>query len=161
MTDPHIGFVAFAQVSTHPKWMRALDRLNVDEGVTATQPAYPLRPEKVSDRLMAHIGDWQAACREILTTGYRYPSKPKKESPLGHGTVRHMARRGIGVPFSVVATIMGWSPSTTVRMARRYGHIGQTAQRLAVNALKGGDFGGDGPQNWAQSQTARVRQLAN
>ena len=40
-----------------------------------------------------------------------------------------------GVPFSVVATIMGWSPSTTVRMARRYGHIGQTAQRQAVNAL--------------------------
>src|ERR1700747_1041060 len=40
-----------------------------------------------------------------------------------------------GVPFSVVATIMGWSPSTTVRMARRYGHIGQKALRQAVNAL--------------------------
>ena len=45
-----------------------------------------------------------------------------------------------GVPFSVVATIMGWSPFTTVRMARRYGHIGQTAQRQAVNALRGGRF---------------------
>ena len=66
-----------------------------------------------------------------------------------------------GVPFSVVATIMGWSPSTTVRMARRYGHIGQTAQRQAVNALKGADFDGDGAQNWAQSQKARMRQLAN
>jgi len=66
-----------------------------------------------------------------------------------------------GVPFSVVATIMGWSPSTTVRMARRYGHIGQTAQRHAVNALKGADFEGDGAQNWAQSQKARTRQLAN
>jgi integrase len=66
-----------------------------------------------------------------------------------------------GVPFSVVATIMGWSPSTTVRMARRYGHIGQTAQRQAVNALKGADFDGDGAQNWAQSQKPRVRQLAN
>jgi integrase len=42
-----------------------------------------------------------------------------------------------GVPFSVLATSMGWSTSTTVRMARRYGHIGQTAQRQAVNALKG------------------------
>src|SRR6202030_2736665 len=40
-----------------------------------------------------------------------------------------------GVPFSVVATIMGWSPSTTVRMSRRYGHIGQASQRQAVNAL--------------------------
>jgi hypothetical protein len=66
-----------------------------------------------------------------------------------------------GVPFSVVATIMGWSPSTMVRMARRYGHIGQTAQRQAVNALKGADFDGDGAQNWAQSQKARVRELAN
>lgn len=41
-----------------------------------------------------------------------------------------------GVPFSVVATMMGWNPSTTVRMLRRYGHIGQSAQQLAVNALK-------------------------
>jgi integrase len=66
-----------------------------------------------------------------------------------------------GVPFSVVATIMGWSASTTVRMSRRYGHIGQTAQRQAVNALKGAHFEGDGAQNWAQSQKLRVRQLAN
>jgi integrase len=55
-----------------------------------------------------------------------------------------------GVPFSVVATIMGWSPSTTVRMSRRYGHIGQTAQRQAVNALHEAGFQGDGAQKWAQ-----------
>ncbi len=66
-----------------------------------------------------------------------------------------------GVPFSVVATIMGWSPSTTVRMSRRYGHIGQTAQRQAVNALNEAGFQEDGAQNWAQSQKARMRQLAN
>ena len=66
-----------------------------------------------------------------------------------------------GVPFSVVATIMGWSASTTVRMARRYDHIGQTAQRHAVNALDEAGFQGDGAQNWAQSQKARVRQLPN
>lgn len=61
-------------------------------------------------------------------------------------TFRHSMRTGCtrkleaGVPFSVVATIMGWSRPTTVRMARRYGHIGQTAQRQAVNVLKGADF---------------------
>jgi len=66
-----------------------------------------------------------------------------------------------GVPFSVVATIMGWSPSTTVRMARRYGHIGQTAQRQAVNVLNQAGIQDDGAQNWAQSQTSRMRQLAN
>ena len=56
-----------------------------------------------------------------------------------------------GVPLSVVATIMGWSPSATVRMASHYGHVGQTAQRLAVNALNQAGFRGDGAQNWAQS----------
>src|SRR5690242_19634402 len=42
--------------------------------------------------------------------------------------LRHTGRTRmleVDVPFSVVATIMGWSPSTTVRMTRRYGHIGQ------------------------------------
>jgi integrase len=66
-----------------------------------------------------------------------------------------------GVTFSVVATIMGWSPSTTVRMSRRYGHIGQSAQRHAVNALKAAGVQEDGAQNWAQSQARPLRQLAN
>jgi integrase len=66
-----------------------------------------------------------------------------------------------GVPFSVVATIMGWSSSTTVRMSRRYGHIGQAAQRQAVNALNLAGFQDDGAQNWAQSQKPQLRQLPN
>jgi integrase len=57
-----------------------------------------------------------------------------------------------GVPFSVVASLMGWSASTTVRMAKRYGHIGQEAQKQAVTALSGGSFTAEGAQNWAQSQ---------
>jgi hypothetical protein len=40
-----------------------------------------------------------------------------------------------GAPLSVVASILGWSPATTVRMAKRYGHIGQVAQRQAVEML--------------------------
>jgi hypothetical protein len=67
----------------------------------------------------------------------------------------------MGVPFSVVATIMGWSPSTTVRMARRHGHIMRTAQRQAVNALNQASIQDDGAQNWAQSQMPPLRQLAN
>jgi integrase len=55
-----------------------------------------------------------------------------------------------GAPFSVVAAIMGWSASTTVRMTKRYGHIGQEAQRQAVAALSGANFEADGAQNWAQ-----------
>lgn len=40
-----------------------------------------------------------------------------------------------GVPFPVLAALMGWSPATTVRMAKRYGHIGQDALRKAVEAM--------------------------
>jgi integrase len=57
-----------------------------------------------------------------------------------------------GIPFSVVASIMGWSASTTVRMAKRYGHIGQTAQRRAVEVLCEPIPETEGAQNRAQSE---------
>jgi len=40
-----------------------------------------------------------------------------------------------GQPFAVVADIMGWSAATSVRMAKRYGHIGESARRQAMAAL--------------------------
>jgi integrase len=41
-----------------------------------------------------------------------------------------------GQPFAVVADIMGWSSATTVRMAKRYGHIGDSVRRRAMTALE-------------------------
>jgi len=38
-----------------------------------------------------------------------------------------------GAPFSVVASIMGWSAATAIRMAKRYGHIGSKALRDAAD----------------------------
>lgn len=52
---------------------------------------------------------------------------------LRHTCVTRMLEGG--APLSVVAAILGWSPATTVRMAKRYGHIGQFAQRQAVALL--------------------------
>ncbi len=52
---------------------------------------------------------------------------------LRHTVVTRMLEAG--VPISVVATILGWSPATTVRMVKRYGHIGAIAQRQAVEML--------------------------
>jgi len=66
-----------------------------------------------------------------------------------------------GIPFSVVASIMGWSASTTVRMAKRYGHIGQDAQRQAVAALGGSSVEVHHPQNPPQSRHITTRNLAN
>jgi len=40
-----------------------------------------------------------------------------------------------GVPFQVVAELMGWSSATTIRMAKRHGHIGRQSLRDAVNAI--------------------------
>lgn len=42
-----------------------------------------------------------------------------------------------GVPFAVVAEIMGWSAATAILMSKRYGHIGQPARKAAVAALEG------------------------
>ena len=40
-----------------------------------------------------------------------------------------------GTPFPVVAELMGWSPATTIRMAKQYGHIGQESLRNAVYSM--------------------------
>ena len=101
------------------------------------------------------IGDWKEA--------WEAAKKRAKVSCRFHD-LRHTACTRMlegGTPFSVVATIMGWSPSSAVRMARRYGHIGQSAQREAVKALNGAGSEADGAQNWAQFQAARVSALAN
>jgi len=80
------------------------------------------------------------------------------EEPILAGIVRTVMLQA-GVPFSVVASIMGWSACTTVRMAKRYGHIGDRAQRLAVDALCEPISAGAVAQNRAQYRrlTARVR----
>jgi hypothetical protein len=65
-----------------------------------------------------------------------------------------------GVPFSVVSEIMGWSASTAVRMAKRYGHIGQTARREAIKKLgEATIFDAEGAQKWAQWTGAQEEQV--
>lgn len=101
------------------------------------------------------IGDWKEAweaAKERAKVACRFHD-------LRHTACTRMLEAG--VPFSVVATIMGWSPSTAVRMARRYGHIGQAAQREAVKHLNGADSEAGGAQNWAQFQADRFTARAN
>jgi integrase len=52
---------------------------------------------------------------------------------LRHTACTRMLERGASLP--IVASIMGWSPSTTAKMAKRYGHIGSAIQRAALDAL--------------------------
>lgn len=52
---------------------------------------------------------------------------------LRHAACIRLLERG--APLPVVASIMGWSASTTAKMAKRYGHIGSDVQRIALDAL--------------------------
>jgi integrase len=115
------------------------------DGVTVISESDPTKP----------IGRWKEAWESAKTRA----GVSCRFHDLRHTGCTRMLEAG--VPFSVVATIMGWSPSTTVRMSRRYGHIGQNSQRLAVNALKEAGTQNDGAQNWAHSQTRQLRQLSN
>jgi integrase len=59
-----------------------------------------------------------------------------------------------GVPYPVVSTIMGWSASTAIRMAKRYGHIGQKAMRDAMEVLDRNESSLGSPKNPPKSEIA-------
>ena len=52
---------------------------------------------------------------------------------LRHSAVTRLLEAGI--PYPVVASMMGWSAATAIRMANRYGHIGSQALRAAADVL--------------------------
>jgi integrase len=62
------------------------------------------------------IGSWKVA----WTAARRVAGVTCRWHDMRHTTVTRFLERG--VPFAVVATIMGWSPASAVRMAKRYGH---------------------------------------
>jgi len=69
---------------------------------------------------------WRRACSKAGLEGLRYHD------------CRHTAATKLleqGTPFAVVAQILGWSASTAVRMAKRYGHIRPEVQRIALDAI--------------------------
>jgi integrase len=81
-----------------------------------TDPTHPIKSWKEA---------WESA-KETAKVSVRFHD-------LRHTCVTRMLEGG--APLSVVASILGWSAATTVRMAKRYGHIGQLAQRQAVKLL--------------------------
>jgi integrase len=75
------------------------------------------------------ISSWKTA----WTTARNAADVTCRFHDLRHTACTRLLERG--QPFAVVATIMGWSPGTSVRMAKRYGHIGQSIQRAAMATL--------------------------
>lgn len=76
------------------------------------------------------------AVGDITTAWESAKSKAGVESrfhDLRHTACTRLLERGASL--SVVASIMGWSASTTAKMAKRYGHIGSEVQRAALDRL--------------------------
>ena len=82
----------------------------------ATDPSQPIKSLKEA---------WESAKRDAGVTC--------RFHDLRHTAATRMLEGG--APLMVVASLLGWSPSTAARMAQRYGHIGNTAQLRAVGML--------------------------
>lgn len=105
------------------------------------------------------IANWRSAWRNVTTTIHCptccHPQNPGitcnneecradirdvKSSIAGlrFHDLRHTAATKLleqGTSFPIVAQILGWSASTAVRMAKRYGHIRPEVQRQALDAV--------------------------
>jgi len=77
------------------------------------------------------VGDW----KEAWEAAKRRAKVTCRFHDLRHTACTRMLEGG--VPYPVVASIMGWSAATAIRMSKRYGHIGQNAHLLAVACLEG------------------------
>jgi len=69
---------------------------------------------------------WRRACGQADLAGLRFHD-------LRHTAATKLLEQG--TPFAVVAQILGWSASTAVRMAKRYGHIRPEVQRIALSGI--------------------------
>jgi len=84
------------------------------------------------------------------------PLKGLRFHDLRHSAATKMLENG--VPIATVAQVLGWSASTAIRMAKRYGHIRPDAQRQALESIatalpearssveQGSNFGGGSHQ---------------
>ncbi|PYV65619.1 MAG: hypothetical protein DMG95_01205, partial [Acidobacteria bacterium] len=87
-------------------------------------------------------GNWKEAWEKAKERagGILGGNAEQQESPLlcRFHDLRHTAVTRLleaGIPYPVVASIMGWSAATAIRMAKRYGHIGNQALRAAADVL--------------------------
>jgi integrase len=91
---------------------------NFDANITGTEPSKAVGTLKTA---------WHTA-KKTAGVALRWHD-------LRHTAVTRLLENGQTLPM--VASIMGWSPSTTVRMAQRYGHISTDARRAAMESMTG------------------------
>jgi integrase len=103
-------------------------------GFTASPVVYETDPTRA-------IGDWKEAwekARDRAGASLNSAGKESQRLQCRFHDLRHTAVTRIleaGIPYPVVASMMGWSAATAIRMAKRYGHIGSSALRDAADVL--------------------------
>ncbi len=80
---------------------------------------------------LKHIGGWKRA----WSTARKRAGVTCRFHDQRHTSATKMLEGG--VPYPVVASILGWSASTMAAMVKRYGHIGQKSYKKAVDILNG------------------------
>lgn len=90
------------------------------------------------DALTPHVSDTDpltpiGSLKKAWGTAKRVATVEVRWHDLRHSCCTRLLEQGVSLP--IVGKILGWSASTTVRMAQRYGHIGQGAQRQAMALL--------------------------
>ena len=109
-------------------WEKARERAAVIIG-GETEEAQPTPPKQGRQK--------NAAKPEKKPNGKGESKKPARLQCRYHD-LRHTAITRLleaGIPYPVVAHMMGWSAATAIRMAKRYGHIGNQALRDAADVL--------------------------
>ena len=108
------------------------------------------------------IGDWKEAWEKAKQrAGAILSGKTEEEEsePLmcRFHDLRHTAVTRLlegGIPYPVVASMMGWSAATAIRMSKRYGHIGSKALRDAAEVLGGVEIAPESLKNPPKSPDA-------
>ncbi len=109
------------------------------------------------------IGDWKEAwekAKERAGAILSGKTEAEESEPLKcrFHDLRHTAVTRLleaGIPYPVVASMMGWSAATAIRMAKRYGHIGSKALRDAAEVLGGVRIAVESLKNPPKSQEAQ------
>ena len=126
----------------------------VTYGTDATRPIGDWKEawEKAKERAGVILRGETDERESVMSQGRRKKSGARPEkSPSGKSEsakpaslecrfhdLRHTAVTRLlegGIPYPVVASMMGWSAATAIRMAKRYGHIGSQALRDAADVL--------------------------
>ena len=107
-----------------------------EESVYDTDPTRPIGRLKEA---------WEAAKKRTADEEKGIPAVVCRFHDLRHTFATRLLEGGRS--FHEVSRLLGWSPSTAVRMSYRYGHLSEGTLRDAIKVLDRPGFRGESPEN--------------